>query len=316
MNDIHENMMSFLICKICEWPFSDTDADKYYEHTIQHTIQNTNSLKCEKCNVKFENQKELLIHLWQDLGMFSCGQCDEKFRDLADLEVHMQRRHSDLDKHSIFKCNECSKQYVTKSNLQRHLIKHNCRKVKVYKCGICEANFNAERYFVVHLRLHENPDLYKCNECSKQFSSSFSLTRHQKGYCIPGPSPSPSIQNSDVKNEFTCDICEADFQEKLHYIEHLTLHNIFKCNECSKRLVNKSSLQRHQKIHIRKKTKEFKCDLCGAEYITKSCFDEHLRLHRNPDLYKCKVCSKKLSCSSNLTEHLKKHRREKESNYY
>ena len=47
-------------------------------------------------------------------------------------------------------------------------------------CEECDKVFTQVYMFKDHLKLHENPEAFKCEICSKKFKSSFSLLYHKK----------------------------------------------------------------------------------------------------------------------------------------
>ena len=54
-------------------------------------------IPCEKCNLQFKNQEELMQHLqithYKDLP-YDCKKCGENFSNMEDMRTHLQRQHS------------------------------------------------------------------------------------------------------------------------------------------------------------------------------------------------------------------------------
>ena len=98
----------------------------------------------EKCEKLFERQN---VHL----GSFSCKDCEERFPLLSDLKKHKQKHH----------------------------VKLNTEKAKTLFYDICQKGFSHKRDFKTHLSLHKNPDLFKCDHCSKKFSRTSDLRKHK-----------------------------------------------------------------------------------------------------------------------------------------
>ena len=52
---------------------------------------------CEKCNMKFSKQEELMQHLqvvhYKDLP-YDCKECGELFPSMEDMRTHLQKKHS------------------------------------------------------------------------------------------------------------------------------------------------------------------------------------------------------------------------------
>ena len=62
---------------------------------------------------------------------------------------------------------------------------------------------------------------------------------------------------------FSCSVCEASFNQKIHLKKHSAKHTgikPFKCNECSYSTVEKSHLKVHSRVHTGEKP--FKCTIC------------------------------------------------------
>lgn len=104
-------------------------------------------------------------------------------------EIHTNERD--------FPCTECSKAFVSKYDLQRHLKLHDKkRQIKegtydntndemeriknlrqCEQCGkICSSSGDLKK----HMRVHSNERPYPCNECGKTFKSSTTLHNHER----------------------------------------------------------------------------------------------------------------------------------------
>ena len=55
------------------------------------------NIPCEKCDLKFKRQEELMQHLqithYKDLP-YDCKECGENFSNMEDMRTHLQRKHS------------------------------------------------------------------------------------------------------------------------------------------------------------------------------------------------------------------------------
>ena len=54
-------------------------------------------IPCEKCDLKFKSQEELMQHLqithYKDLP-YDCKKCGENFSHMEDMRTHLQKHHS------------------------------------------------------------------------------------------------------------------------------------------------------------------------------------------------------------------------------
>jgi|TARA_B100001758_G_scaffold22400_1_gene15693 KRAB domain-containing zinc finger protein len=54
-------------------------------------------IPCEKCDLQFKTQEELMQHLqithYKDLP-YDCKECGENFSNMEDMRTHLQRKHS------------------------------------------------------------------------------------------------------------------------------------------------------------------------------------------------------------------------------
>lgn len=90
----------------------------------------------------------------------------------------------------------------------------------------CDTKFVSRTYFVDHLKLHENPLLFQCKQCSRPCSGRINLARH--------------IKNHRTVKEFKCDECGNEFWSLKNLKDHqLKVHGekIVKCDHCDKMLV-------------------------------------------------------------------------------
>ncbi|CAH0727755.1 unnamed protein product, partial [Brenthis ino] len=136
-----------------------------------------------------------------------------------------------------FKCNECSRSFYTKKDLESHIKYHS--KEPAFKCHNCIAVFQTKATLARHMLIHTNVKDFKCQICSKAFKWKNGLLRH--------------MQIHNISREFKCEICEMSFSTKYGFQHHTRVHTgerPYKCELCSrpysyKRDFNKHCLKKH-----------------------------------------------------------------------
>jgi len=156
-------------------------------------------------------------------------------------------------------------------------------KVKDVLCEICKRTLSSLGHLKEHQKVHEVE--HKCKYCSKIFHKNSIMLKHIK-----------SVHENP--GNIKCDICEVIFSTQ-------------------------SSLNRHQKNHIKNRPKPFKCNKCDYATDRNSSLKGHLKAHEkgkcdkcNTNLHKnrihdcrldCKFCGLKFSQAGHVTQHIKKH---------
>ena len=183
-----------------------------------------------------------------------CTQCYEIFSDRKLLVSHQIKVHdrqmsniNDNKKNKLYFCNieSCNKSYLSQHNLNRHKLTHS----KPFKCNfnknLCNKSFSTHWDLKMHLRIHSNLKLEKCNFCKLSFTNPSTLRKH-KQYVH---------KNGVNEKEFICKKCHKRFSRKESLMRHLEkVHNhndnnknkiIHKCNLCLTTFKYKYNLNRH-----------------------------------------------------------------------
>ncbi|XP_033985904.1 zinc finger and SCAN domain-containing protein 31-like [Trematomus bernacchii] len=119
-----------------------------------------------------------------------------------------------------------------------------------------------------------------------------------------------SEMHSDTQQSLKCDTCGMYFQEKSSLDKHLKIHTIKKtlsCNTCEKIFANKSELIIHTRIHTGERP--YLCQMCGKAFKKNSHLKEHVRIHTGEKPFSCQTCGQCFRRSSALKNHLKFHMR-------
>nr|AAZ94904.1 putative zinc finger transcription factor protein [Moneuplotes crassus] len=80
-----------------------------------------------------------------------------------------------------------------------------------------------------------------------------------------------------------------------------------KCGQCFTQI---SSLQKHGRVHDKRKPYICKYDSCGMAFTQASNLIRHERIHTGIKPYKCDRCDKSFASSSNLKQHKEIHQSE------
>ncbi|XP_075034321.1 uncharacterized protein LOC142095278 isoform X1 [Mixophyes fleayi] len=136
--------------------------------------------------------------------------------------------------------------------------------------------------------------MYNCSVCSKSFSSTSDLNKHQTEH---------------GEKETSCSDCGKHFSCKSHLTRHQKIHSgekLFLCSECGKCFTLKSALLRHQMIHTGEKP--FACSICGKCFNQRSHFERHQLSHTGKKPFSCSECGKCFIQKSDLVKHQRAHK--------
>lgn len=94
---------------------------------------------------------------------FYCEQCQRDFSTKTNLNRHMQS-HAGA---KPFACTECDKSFTQKSSLKQHMFTHTGE--RPYVCEICNRGFSQCKSLVFHMRRHTGEKPFQCEYCLIQF---------------------------------------------------------------------------------------------------------------------------------------------------
>lgn len=116
-----------------------------------------------------------------------------------------------------------------------------------------------------------------------------------------------------LNDRYTCDICQASFEQKNKMLRHLrgkhSFHRPFQCSTCSKAFKYKCDLKAHRLVHQDIDSSLLHCcDKCDYRSKTKNNLKSHyIRKHTNDYKFSCEHCGKQFKMEWDLKFHIGTH---------
>lgn len=269
----------------------------------------------KNCTLIFDDSKRV---------MYKCNFCPLCFSKLEMFSRHLEECHK-----SAITCDQCFKQFETKTELSYHICEENVitqeaqppndkpeswqgevpapavsqteegeEEGKVHKCDICEKTFERLKYLKRHLRGHTN--IFHCSKCNKRFVRKETLQNHacDTGNARPGPEEDAA---------YACEFCGVSFQKQKYLLRHMAAHTgEFRCNSCNREFSRKESLLQHiKKFHPEEmaltKERVFPCDKCNRVFSREVTLVNHMKLHKGT--HTCDVCGRSFASGFSLEKH-------------
>ena len=232
---------------------------------------------------------------------FKCDECSKSFKRKNQLETH-KATHSD---ERPFACNQCD--FRTKRNwiLSMHVSTVHSDD-RPFECEICHFKMKTRSDMNKHKRVHISEKKLPCPDCPKNFAHKTALKKHIQ------------FMHKDI-DLIPCEFkkCESKFKNKYAMKKHFKVVHEgvreFTCDICKRTYANKTNLELHIVVHDTE-NRPFLCPLCPFRFKE----EFHLRAHlgsmhkmKHIGVFKCDVCHVRFKTNGGLSQHFKttKHRR-------
>ncbi|XP_058812358.1 zinc finger and SCAN domain-containing protein 2-like isoform X2 [Topomyia yanbarensis] len=164
-----------------------------------------------------------------------------------------------------------------------------------YKCGDCGKQMSSSYTYQAHLRIHNGERPYTCPHCQQTFRISQGLNRHVR-------------EVHEKLRPYLCEICQKGFGNSRNLSQHRLLHTnerSYSCDICEKTFNQKANLYLHKRTHGEKR--DFVCPVCSRGFYTRVKLRLHETIHSDDRNHTCTECGQSFRSRRNLVRHWKNH---------
>ncbi|VVD05370.1 unnamed protein product [Leptidea sinapis] len=329
----HDNKYN---CSRCVATFSTLDERSAHMKS-QHTSM---PYMCMVCKDKprfatWELRKRHFMELHNfkpGADAYECTTCHMTFKTRSQKYHHNVKSHrSKKDTDYGFPCTHCSRAFMTKISLDKHIWKKNH-----FKCAFCESSFtnclDLREHVVLCSNQHSITDIYckfremtlinvdvtnaTCRICACPFTTIHQMRQHliDHGFEFNKAQPDGVLPFALGGEIWRCVLCEEKFNNFLKLYEHMNVHyQHYICVTCGKGYMTGPRLRKHSEVHIKGL---FKCQQCGKVFTKRTARDYHkTTYHSKGPRYECPHCGLRFRSYYHRMDHLKEIHRIKEVTY-
>ncbi|XP_072250585.1 zinc finger protein 1035 [Leuresthes tenuis] len=273
------------------------------EAGVKHEGELSDGLICPVCHHCFASATELILHFPTHPDVTPT---QEQILHPSGRELK-EHDKSQLTTAAQYECMECGGSFLGGDAFRRH----HCSRHQLAVNASKSHNRLTLRHTHQSAREEEEvdvtgEDLYKCPDCTMQFSSKSGLLEHQ------------NKQHMDGK-QFKCERCGKTFAKMRYLRKHEGRHRLkdttdtvvhvvetkFKCAQCHSKFNTAQELSLHMRLHAG----EYRCDMCYKSFSQRSLLKHHQESHVGEVVYECTECDKAFAFPHLLEEHQQTHAR-------
>lgn len=191
--------------------------------------------ECLTCSRPFNSKGDLIKHQYmhREKPQLTCSHCNKTFATELNYKRHLNSLQNNVKKR--YHCNNCGKFFQKLRDLESHHDSEH-RDDKVFRCGVCQAEFCWHENLLKHKQVHD-VDSHVCGTCGRKFIDLTSLLVHKRTCHMSSKTEIQkksvitkeefdTICQSDGGKPFTCHICGRGFKFDFSYQAHLDGHVI------------------------------------------------------------------------------------------
>lgn len=235
------------------------------------------NLKCKECDKVFKTAKILKAHQnsihIRPKPKFVC--CHVSYVSEPKYQAHRNKYHTDqFDRKNgnQFQCKLCPKILHSYQGIQDHLnVKHT--KSTKYYCEHCSASYHSLTILRNHIRNHkvEPPETFECPYCRRNYPTQIALDVHNR--------KSHTEHYDKLENgHYQCKHCSTVMVAKVSMERHLNLVHLggnYVCCTCGKICFSKTSLHKHEAVHVET---SYQCEVCHLMYKSRDSLRKHQKV--------------------------------------
>ncbi|XP_017881288.1 zinc finger protein 62 homolog [Ceratina calcarata] len=233
----------YLKCPACGAMFFTSNS--FQKHLYSHVYKEDDTFVCNFCNYTNTEPGMLFSHLSKHQDQ--CEFCNENLMRKNNFERHWNIRASNFtmkrDRRGRFVCTLCKLVFDLLPQLEKHWLKHACRRERNYQCKECSGLYDSRETL-------NNHKCMKCPVCGKIYDSLQRLKAHTMW----------------TKHNLKCPICSYEFILTMDHEKHLALHR-----------QTFSSMTDYEHCLQAADGKTFQCNLCDKIFYAVPTLVLHLQ---------------------------------------
>uniref|UniRef100_A0AAZ3PQE4 C2H2-type domain-containing protein n=1 Tax=Oncorhynchus tshawytscha TaxID=74940 RepID=A0AAZ3PQE4_ONCTS len=149
---------------------------------------------CSFCEKVLPNRAALRRHLQHHTGEkpYHCEECGKDYGSKTTLKIHNMQVHHKGTKDFI--CNECDQQFTHLTYLKRHMYSHTDKEKRPHLCNVCGKHFIQKSHLDRHKMIHTGEKPFSCEHCAVAFNRPEYLRMHLKLHVSGSEGPNMAEQ--------------------------------------------------------------------------------------------------------------------------
>ncbi|KAM8829374.1 zinc finger protein 335 isoform 2-T2 [Synchiropus picturatus] len=226
----------------------------------------------------------------------------KKYKKYMNRNRHFKSLKPLLRPHN---CWICGSRFLTPEDLCFHVESHEGNNPELFKCLQCSYHCKRWSSLKEHMFNHAGTKPFKCEECDYTSVYRKDVVRHSAVHSKDETKAKESVPKA---SEFPCPLCSRVYPVQKRLTQHMKSHSTEKphmCDKCGKSFKKRYTFKMHLLTHIQTiGDSKFKCEYCEYTCDNKRLLLNHQLSHTNDRPFKCDYCKYSTSKEELLVSHM------------